>query len=174
MNMVEETSVEFRLRKIDETRNYLLDEIKYSDFMSKKYKNTCKYVENLLVLSSTATVYVSVSAFTSLAWVSIGITNSGIGIKICAIFAGTKKCKEIIKKKKKKHDKIVLLGKNKLNTIEVLISKTLINSYISHDEFVSINNVLKEYNEMKEEINPETSVEYTNCEKMVDLSRKMK
>ena len=66
-----------------------------------------------------------------------------------------------IKKKKKKHDKIVLLGKDKLNTIEVLISKALIESYISHDEFVSIN-VLREYNEMEEEIkNSETSVEYT-------------
>ena len=61
----------------------------------------------------------------------------------------------------KKHDKIVLLGKNKLNTIEVLISTALIDSYISHDEFVSINNVLREYNEMKEEKkNPETSMEY--------------
>ena len=36
------------------------------------------------------------------------------------------------------------------------------NSYISHDQFVSINNVLRAYNEVKEEIkNPETSVEYT-------------
>ena len=68
----------------------------------------------------------------------------------------------IINKKKKKHDKTVLLGKDRLNTIEVLISKTLINSYISHDEFVSVNNLLREYKEIKEEIkNPETSVEYT-------------
>ena len=55
----------------------------------------------------------------------------------------------------------MLLGKDKLNTIEVLISKALIDSYISHDEFVSVNNVLKEYIEMKEKIkNCETSVEY--------------
>ena len=67
--------------------------------------------------------------------------SSGVGIKICAITAGIKKYKSIIKKKKKKHDKIALLGKNKLNTIEVLISKALINSYISH-EFVSVNNDL--------------------------------
>ena len=54
-----------------------------------------------------------------------------------------------------------MLGKDKLNTIEVLIWKALIDSYISHDEFVSINNVLREYNEIKKEIkNPETSVEY--------------
>ena len=66
------------------------------------------------------------------------------------------------KKKKKKPDKIVLLRKDKLNTIEALIYKALIESHISDDEFVSVNNILREYNEMKEEIkNPETSMEYT-------------
>ena len=61
---------------------------------------------------------------------------------------GIKKYKSIIKKKKK-HDKIILLGKDKLNAIEVLISKALINSYVSNDEFVSVNNVLREYSEIK-------------------------
>ena len=46
--------------------------------------------------------------------------------------------------KKKKHDKIALLAKTKLNCIEALISKSLIVSYISHDGFVLVNNVLKE------------------------------
>ena len=41
--MVEETSLEFRLRKIDETRNYFLGEIKHHDLTSGKYKKTCKY-----------------------------------------------------------------------------------------------------------------------------------
>ena len=58
--------------------------------------------------------------------------------------------KSIIKKKKKKHDKIVLLAKSKLNRTEVLISKALIDSNISHDEIVLMNNVLKEYHNMKE------------------------
>ena len=50
----------------------------------------------------------------------------------------------------------MLLEKAMLNTLEVLIVKTLIDSYISHDEFFSVNNVLREYNEIKEEIkNPE-------------------
>ena len=72
---------------------------------------------------------------------------------------------------KKEHNKIMLLGKDKLNTIEVLISKALINSYISYDEFVSVNNVLRKNNEMKEETkNSEFSVEYTI--KMFDISRK--
>ena len=56
--MAEEASLEFRLRKIDETRNYLLEEIKHNDLMSERYKKTCKclnYVENLLILVSIVT-----------------------------------------------------------------------------------------------------------------------
>ena len=45
-----------------------------------------------------------------------------------------------------------MVTKSKLNSIEVLISKALIDSVITDDEFVLINNVLKEYNKMKEEI----------------------
>ena len=52
----------------------------------------------------------------------------------------------------KKRDKMVLFEKSKLNNIEVLISKALTDSNISHDEFISINNVLKESYDMKKEI----------------------
>ena len=82
----------------------------------------------------------------------IRITSSAIELKICAIPAGIKKHKSITKEKKKKHDKTVSLVKSKLNRVEVLISKSLINSNINHDEFVSINNVVKEYKEIQEEI----------------------
>ena len=47
---------------------------------------------------------------------------------------------------------MILLAKSKINSIEVLISEALINSIISHDEFVLTNNILKEYNKMKDEI----------------------
>ena len=50
-----------------------------------------------------------------------------------------------INTKKYKYVKIVLLAKSKLNSAEVFISKTLIDSNISHDEFVLMNNVLKEF-----------------------------
>ena len=56
------------------------------------------------------------------------------------------------------YDEIVLLGKVKLNTIKILISKSIIDSYISHDKFISVDSVLREYNEMKQEI--KTSLEY--------------
>ena len=79
------------------------------------------------------------------------ITSSAVGINICAITAGIKRYKSIINKKKKKHDKIVFLEKSKLNTIKVLISKALIDSNNIHDEFVSANVVLREYNKMRKE-----------------------
>ena len=62
----------------------------------------------------------------------IRITGSAVGIKMCAITARIKKYNSFIKKKKKKHDKIVLLGRDKLSTKEVLIYKALIDPYINH------------------------------------------
>ena len=53
----------------------------------------------------------------------------------------------IIRKKKKKQNNIPLLAKSTINSIEVLISKALINMNISHDDFVLINNLLKEYDD---------------------------
>ena len=106
----------------------------------------------MLILASTVTGRVLISAFTSLVAVHVGITSSPVKLKIYAITTGIKKYKSIIKKKKKKHNEIVLLGKSKLNTIEDLIFKALNNSYISHDKFVSLNSESKEYTEMEQEI----------------------
>ena len=52
-------------------------------------------------------------------------------------------------RKRKKHDKIVFLAKSKLNSIEFFISRTLMDSYISHDEFVLVNNKFREIVDMK-------------------------
>ena len=68
--------------------------------------------------------------------------NSGIIIKY----------KLIIKKQNKKHNKIALLAKSKLNSIEVLTSNVFIGSNISHDEFILINNVVEEFYGMMEKI----------------------
>ena len=151
----ENMNQEFRLKKIDEIRNYLIEEINRNELMSKKHKKPCRvlnYIDHSFIVISTITGCVSISAFASLVGIPIGIASSTIGLKICVITAGIKKYKSIIKKKKKKHDKIVLLAKSKLNSIEVLISKALIDSNISHDEFVLINNVLKKFYDMNEEI----------------------
>ena len=96
----------------------------------------------MVVLVSTAPVCVSIFAFASLVAIPVGILSFGVEIRICAITAGIKDYKSIIKKKKK-HDKKVFLAKSKLNTVEVLLSTALIDSYISHDEFVAVNSLLK-------------------------------
>ena len=72
-----------------------------------------------------------------------------------------KSISQLKRKKKKKHDKVVFLGKDKLNITEVLISKALIESYINHDEFVSVNNILREYCKIKQEIKNTTT--YVDC-----------
>ena len=59
-----------------------------------------------------------------------------------------KKDKSIIKKNRKKH-KMVLFAKSKLNSINVLIFKALTDSDISLDESIIINNVLKEFHDIK-------------------------
>ena len=51
-----------------------------------------------------------------------------------------------------KHDKMVLQAKSKLNSIEVFISKALIDSNIIRDKFVLINKTLKEFYDIEEEI----------------------
>ena len=71
--------------------------------------------------------------------------ESWIGLQICVITAGIKKYKTIIKRKNKRNDETVLLAKSQLSSIEVLIFKAWIDSNISLDKFVLINNVLKEF-----------------------------
>ena len=151
----ENLTQEFRLKNIEGTRNYLIEEISQHELMSKKHINVygvLNYIEHLLILVSTVTGCVCISAFASLVGIPIGNTSSAIALKICVITAGIKRYKSIIKEKKKKHDKIVLLAKSKFNSIEVLNSKVLTNLDTSHNEFILINNVMKEFYDMKEEI----------------------
>ena len=73
--------------------------------MSRKHKTVCttlNYIQHFLILASTITGVVSISAFASLTGFPIGITSSAIRLKTCATTAGIEKFKSIIKKKKKK------------------------------------------------------------------------
>ena len=105
--MVEENiRQDLRLKNIDKTRNYFLEEIEQNELMSRKHKQICttlNYIEHFLVLASAITGYISVAAFSCLLGIPIGINCSAIGLKICEIAAGIKRHKSIIKKKK--HDR---------------------------------------------------------------------
>ena len=100
--MTNMSNIEFRISKIDEVRKYLLEEIKYNNIMSEKYKMTCNYLnymDHLLILVST-----SISAFSLLVCVPIGITNSAALLKTWIwlkvwFTTGMKIYKSIVKKK---------------------------------------------------------------------------
>ena len=95
--------------------------------MSKKHKKVYRvlnYIDHQLFVISTITRCVSISAFASLVGIPIGITFSII----------------------------IKLAEPKLNSMEVLISKALIDLHFIYDEFVLMNNVLKTFYDMKEEI----------------------
>ena len=87
--MTEETiNQKFRLKNTDETRNYFIEENK-TKFISKRYKKVCRvlsYIENLRILVSIITGWISLSTFASL----VGITSSAVGLKFCVITAGIK------------------------------------------------------------------------------------
>ena len=81
----------------------------------KKVCATLNYIEHFLILASSVTGCISFSDFGSLHGIPIGITSCTIGLKICGITAAIIKYKSTIN----------------INTIEVLISKVLVNSDIS-------------------------------------------
>ena len=93
----------FRLKNVDETRIYLTEEINRNELMSKKRKKICatlNYNEDFLILGSTITGCISISALAFLVGIPIRTASSAMALKICTITAAIKKCKLIIKKKK--------------------------------------------------------------------------
>ena len=114
----ENITQEFRLKNVDETRNYFIEEINQNELMRKKHQKLCRVlncIEHLLILISTVTGCVSISAFASLVGIPKGITSSAVVLKICVMTARIKKYKS---RNQKKHDKIILLAKSKLNSRE--------------------------------------------------------
>ena len=117
--------------------------------MGRKDTKFCailNYIEHFLILASTITGCISISAFGSLLGISIEIMSSAVLIllRICVIAAIVKKYKSIIKNR--------IVSKIYIKKIQVLISKDIIDSNISHDELVLINNVRKDYDHKKEEM----------------------
>ena len=62
----EKVSQEFRLKNIDELRNYLIKEISQNQILKEKYGElyrVLKYIEHLLISTSTVSECMSISAF---------------------------------------------------------------------------------------------------------------
>ena len=92
---------------------------------------------------------VSIISFTSIVGAPVGIASANLTLFFSLTTGIVKKLLNITRNKKKKHDKILMLAKSKLNSIETLISQALIDMEISHEEFITILNEKDKYEKMK-------------------------
>ena len=118
------------------------------------------YIDKILIVLNATAGGVSICLFRSIVGAPVGIT-SAIFTLIFSLTTGiTKKLLNITRKKKKKHDKILMLAKSKLNNIETLIAQALIDMDISHKEFITILNEKYKYEKMKENLRSENEQSY--------------
>ena len=138
-NWSEETK--FPLDKISKIGNYFIEEINQRKSCSKnlsKYVAAFDYIDKILIALSETTGGVSICSFTSIVGALVGIASPSFTLIFSLSTGITKKLLNITRKKNKKHDKILMLAESKLNSIETLISQTLIVMDISHEEFIAI------------------------------------
>ena len=136
-NLTEQTKI--RLNKITEIENYFHEEISQRKSCSKKlsrYVTAFDYIDKVLIVLSATTGGVSICSFTSIVGAPVGIASASFTLIFSLTTGIVKKLLSITRNKKKKHDKILMLAKSKLNSIETLIAQALID--ISHEEFVAI------------------------------------
>ena len=155
---------QFRLNKINEIKDYFVAEIKERELMSKrlsKYIASFDYFDNsLIVLLSGTTVIVlsvttgstSIASFVTVIGTPVGMVSASFSLGFSISTGIIKKLLKSTRNKKKKHNKTVMLAKNKLNSIESKISEVLINNEISHDDFITIVNEERNYLELKQSI----------------------
>ena len=145
----------FRLNKINEIKFYFVAEIKERKLMSKrlsKYIAFCYYFDKSLIVLSATSGSVSVTSFATVIGTPIGIASASLSLTFSLSTGIIKKLLKTTRNKKKKHNKIIMLARSKLNSIESKVSEALINSEISHEDFMIIINEEKKYRELKESI----------------------
>ena len=130
----------FQLSRIIGIENYFHQEINQRKVCIKKlskYVTVVDYLDNILIVLSAATAGVSIILFTSVVGAPAGIASPSFTL-IFSLTTGTgiiKKLLSITRNNKIKHDKIIMLAISKLNNIETLVSRGLIDMEISHEEF---------------------------------------
>ena len=105
----------------------------------------------MIVLSVTSDS-VAIALFTTVIGIPVVITSVSLSLAFSLCTGLVKKLLKVTKNKKKKHNKIVMLAKSKLNSIESKISEALINNQFSHEDFITHINEERNYKELKESI----------------------
>ena len=128
----------YPLDEISKIENYFHEEINQRKSCSKKlskYVAVFDYIDQALIVLSATSGGVSIISFTSIIGAPVGIASASLTLIFSLTTGIVKKLLNITRKKKKKHDKILMLAKSKLNSIETLVSQALINIEITHEEF---------------------------------------
>ena len=112
-----------------------------------KYIASFEYLDKSLIVLSVATGSISIASFATAIGAPVGIMSASCSLAFSITTGFVKKFLKTIRNKKKKHNKIVMLARTKLNSIESKISEALINNEISHEDFMSILNGEKTYRE---------------------------
>ena len=108
----------------------------------------------LIILSPTSAAVLFIS-FTSIVGAPVGIASVSLSLCFSLTTGIVKKLLYITRKKKKKHNKILILDKSKLNSIETLAPQALIDMEISHEKFVRILKEKDKYEKMKRNLRSE-------------------
>ena len=170
--VIELTNVnKYRLDEIYKIRDYFNNEIKErKDIIKKlnKYIVSFDYLNKIFITLSASFGTLSIASYASVVGTPAGVAGSSLTL-IFTIGTGiNKSLLKVTKKRKKKHNKIIALAKNKLNTIDTLLSSALNDSEISHEEFINIITEANIYQNIKENIK-ELTTEPITKEKLTTL-----
>ena len=171
-NIIESANVnKYRLDEINKIRDYFNNEIKErKDIIKKlnKYLVSFDYLDRIFIALSASFGTLSIASYASVVGTPAGIPGSSLTL-IFTIGTGiSKSLLKVTKKRKKKDNKITALAKNKLNTIDTLLSSALNDSEISHEEFSNIITEANIYENIKENIK-ELTTEPITKEKLTTL-----
>ena len=155
-NIIELTDVnKYRLDEINKIRDYFNNEIKErKEIINKlnKYLVSFDYLDKICITLSASLGTLSIASYASVVGIPAGITGASLTLVFTIGMGISKSLLKLTKKRKKEHNKIIVLAKNKLNMIDTLLSSALNDSEISHEEFTSIINEANIYENIKENI----------------------
>ena len=155
-NLSEQTK--FRISEIIGIEIYFhqkINQIKSCSKKINKYVTVFDYIDKILIVLSATSRGASIISFASIVGAPIGIASASLTLTFSLTTGIVKKTQNITRNKKKKHDKILMLAKSKLNSIETLISQVLIDMEISHEEFITILKEKDKYEKMKDNLRSE-------------------
>ena len=130
-----------------------------------KYIAFCYYFDQSLIVLSATSGSISIASHANVIGTPIGIASASLSLTFSLSTGIVKKLLKTTRNKKKKHNKIIMLARSKLNSIQSKVSDALINSEISHEDFMIITNEEKKYRELKESIRMMNS-QRSNSEKI--------